>query len=229
MMEFSDNGLGAWEDNAEFWDEQMGDDSNYFHCEIVRPNVEKLLLIDKDELVLDVACGNGNFSQRMAKIGARVVAFDYSKKMIELAIKRRFDVLDRVDFRICDATNKTQLLALKQEKPYTKAVANMAIMDISSLMPLFSAVFEMLESNGIFVFATHHPCFSFENEDYFTNCINKGVAIEGQPTLQNYYHRTLSDILNAAIDAGFVIDGFFEDSFLGEKTPVIITVRLRKL
>lgn len=66
----------------------MGDESNYFHCDIVRPNVEKLLEINKNDLVLDIACGNGNFSERMAKQGATVVAFDYSSKMIELAIKR---------------------------------------------------------------------------------------------------------------------------------------------
>ncbi|MFI3202519.1 MAG: class I SAM-dependent methyltransferase, partial [Eubacteriales bacterium] len=77
-MDFKDNGLTAWEENAEFWDEQMGDNSNYFHCDIVRPNVEKLLGINETDLVLDVACGNGNFSQRMAKQGATVVAFDYT-------------------------------------------------------------------------------------------------------------------------------------------------------
>ncbi len=77
-MDFTDNGLNAWETNAEFWDDQMGDESNYFHCNIVRPNVEKLLEINEDDFVLDIACGNGNFSQRMAKQGAKVVAFDYN-------------------------------------------------------------------------------------------------------------------------------------------------------
>ncbi len=228
-MDFKDNGLTAWEENAEFWDEQMGDESNYFHRDIVRPNVEKLLKINNNDLVLDIACGNGNFSQRMARQGARVVAFDYSNKMIELAIKRRREVLDKVEFKVCDATNYDMLIKLKKDKPFTKAVANMAIMDISEIKPLFKAVYDMLDSGGVFVFATHHPCFTYENKDYFTSCINKGVAIEGQPMLQNYYHRSIGDIFNLAFETGFVLDGFYETPFKGENVPIIMTVRLCKL
>jgi len=71
---------GRWEKNAEFWDDYMGDDSNSFHREIVGPDTEKLLSIEKYDLVLDIACGNGNFSKRLAELGAKVVAFDYSSK-----------------------------------------------------------------------------------------------------------------------------------------------------
>lgn len=226
--DFEDNGLAAWEENAAFWDEQMGNESNFFHRNIVRPNVEKLLNIRENDLILDIACGNGNFSERMAEQGANVVAFDYSVTMIKLATKRRQSVLDKVEFYVCDATNYDEMLKLKKEKPFNKAVANMAIMDISKITPLFRAVYDMLEQNGIFVFATHHPCFTYENGDYFTSCINKGVAIEGQPSVQNYYHRSLSDIFNTAFDAGFILDGFYEVPFEDEKTPIIMTVRLCK-
>ena len=227
-MDFKDNGLTAWEENAEFWDEKMGNQSNFFHRDIVRPNVDKLLNINENDFVLDIACGNGNYSERMAKQGARVVAFDYSRKMIEFAIKRRQSVLDKVDFYVCDATKYDALLKLKQERSFSKAVANMAIMDISEIKPLFKAVYDMLEDNGIFVFATHHPCFTYENEDYFTSCINKGVAIEGQPVLQNYYHRSITDIFNLAFETGFIVDGFYETSFADKKVPIIMTVRLRR-
>ncbi len=228
-MDFKDNGLTAWQKNAEFWDEQMGHESNFFHRDIVRPNVEKLLQIDENDLVLDIACGNGNFSHRMAKQGARVIAFDYSPKMIELAIKRRADVLDRVDFRVCDATDYDMLMDMKGEKPFTKAVCNMAIMDISEITPLFKAVYDMLAQDGIFVFATHHPCFTYENEDYFKSCINKGVAIEGQPMLQNYYHRSIGDIFKVAFKTGFVLDGFYEVPFDEENIPIVMTVRMRRI
>ncbi len=227
-MDFKDNGLSAWEDNAEFWDGQMGDESNYFHRDIVRPSVDKLLCIHKGDLVLDIACGNGNYSEYMAQKGASVVAFDYSPKMVELAKKRRHSVLDRVNFHVCDATNYDALMELQQEQPFSKAVANMAIMDISQITPLFTAVYKMLDVGGIFVFATHHPCFTYENDDYFTSCVNKGIAIEGQPSLQNYYHRSISDIFNLAFATGFCVDGFYEIPFGGDKTPIIMTIRLRK-
>ena len=228
-MKMERNGLLAWEKNAEFWDECMGDESNFFHCDIVRPGVEKLLDIKKGDFVLDIACGNGNFSARIAQQGVSVVAFDYSPKMIELAKKRREEYFDYIDFMVCDATNYNQLIELKRDKPFNKAVANMAIMDIEDIDPLFKAVSDVLCDNGIFVFATHHPCFTYPQSDYFTSSIDKGVAIEGQPLLQNYYHRSIGKIFNIAFKNGFVLDGFFEVPFEGDKTPIVMIVRLRKL
>ncbi len=228
MKDTNIESLNAWETNAEFWDNQMGDESNSFHREIVRPHTEELLDIKIDDFVLDIACGNGNFSKRLAEQGAKVVAFDYSSKMIELAKIRRADILDKVIFKVCDATEYNQLINLRQKNPFTKAVANMAIMDISDIEPLFQAVFDMLCENGIFVFATHHPCFTYPDKDYFTSCVYKGVAIEGQPVLQSYYHRSIQDIFHLAFSCGFILDGFYEVPFQDEETPIIMIVRLKK-
>ena len=76
-----------WEKNAQFWDNAMGDESNEFHREVVRPKVTELLSPNPADYILDIACGNGNYSSYLAQRGASVVAFDYSKKMIELAIQ----------------------------------------------------------------------------------------------------------------------------------------------
>ena len=76
-----------WETNADFWDERMGELSNRFHREIVRPSTEVLLDINEGENILDIACGNGNFSKRLVDLGARVTAFDYSANLIENAKK----------------------------------------------------------------------------------------------------------------------------------------------
>lgn len=229
MNETNEESLEAWETNAEYWDDYMGDNSNSFHCDVVRPFTEKLLGVLPNDFVLDIACGNGNFSAWLADRGAYVTAFDYSPKMICLAKKRRHDVLDKVDFRVCDATKIDELLALKGVKPFTKAVANMAVMDISDINPLFNAVYELLDNNGIFVFSTHHPCFSYPEGDYFTEAVTKGIAIDGQPMEQNYYHRTLEYIFNIFFESGFVLDALHEIPYDDEREPVIIICRVKKL
>ena len=58
-----------WDQNATFWDEYIGE-GNHFHNQLIRPTVERLLAIKPGEVVLDVACGNGNFSRRLATLGA---------------------------------------------------------------------------------------------------------------------------------------------------------------
>ena len=123
-----------WEKNAGFWDDYMGDDSNSFHREIIKPDTEKLS-IKKDDLVLDIACGNGNFSKRLAELGTRVVAFDYSSKMIKRAKKRCAEYKDRISFLVLDATDYNALVSLGTET-FDKAVANMALMDIATIDPL---------------------------------------------------------------------------------------------
>ncbi|MFH0967792.1 MAG: class I SAM-dependent methyltransferase [Methanobacteriota archaeon] len=214
--------------NADYWDARMGDHSNFFHCNVVRPRTEQLLDIQTGDLVLDIACGTGNFSQRLVERGADVIAFDYSEKMIAHAKKRRSAYLNKIHFQTCDATNNEQVLMLRQSRPFDKAVANMAIMDISAINPLLLAVSEMLKPGGIFVFSTHHPCFVKPEGIYITAGIHEGEGIFGQPVLQMYYHRSLQDLCGQCFHAGFVIDGFYEERDDDTEHPVIVIIRLRK-
>ena len=55
--------------------------------------------------MLDVACGNGNFARRMAELGADVVGFDVSEKMIERAKARGSDGPGRTEYRVIDASD----------------------------------------------------------------------------------------------------------------------------
>ena len=57
-----------------------------------------------------------------------------------------------------------------------------------------------------------------------------GIAIEGQPEEQIYYHRSIQDIFNLCFRAGFVIDGFYEECFKNNKEiPMVMIVRLKKV
>lgn len=224
-----------WEQNADYWDERMGEDSNRFHRQLVRPDTERLLAVQPGDKVLDIACGNGNFSKRLAELGAKVTAFDYSSKMIEHARKRCRDFLGCIDFRIIDATDYNQIMSLKENGPFTKAVSNMAVMDIADINPLLQAVYGLLQPGGAFVFSTSHPCFMtpgmrklVESEDidreivtrsglqlfeYITPRDYQGIALVNQPVTQFYYHRPLSLLLNLCFEAGFALDGFAEPVF----------------
>lgn len=250
----TDESKKRWETNADFWDERMGEHSNRFHREIVRPSTELLLDVNEGEKILDIACGNGNFSKRLAELGARVTAFDYSANLIENAKKRCASYLDKIEFKVKDATNYNELVELGCES-FDKAVANMALMDIADINPLFNAVYSMLKPNGIFVFSIMHPCFQSpkmrkitETEDigskvetrsaiqifnYITPQCYEGNAIKGQPVPQLYYHRSLSEILEQSFNAGFVVSGIKEPVFSADKSewmeiPPVIIIRLQK-
>ena len=127
-----------WNTNAEFWDARMGE-GNRHHKELIAPAQERLLALEKDELVLNVACGNGQFARRMVELGARVVATDPSERLIELAKARTTENADRIDYRVVDATDAEELMALGKGR-FDAAVCGMAIMDMPKIEPLLSAL-----------------------------------------------------------------------------------------
>lgn len=126
-----------WEENAEYWDDYMGEASNRYHRELIRPYTEELLKVEEGQIVLDIGCGNGNFSRRLAELGASVVAFDFSRKMIERAQIRSINYLHKIEFQVMDATEEKALLELGTER-FDRAVANMALMDMAELKPLLN-------------------------------------------------------------------------------------------
>ena len=102
---------------------------------MVRPKVTELLNPNSSDYILDIACGNGNYSAYLAEKGISVVAFDYSDRMIELARRRQTKYVDKIEFCVADATVKESPNGIKKNRQFTKAVSNMAIMDITDIKP----------------------------------------------------------------------------------------------
>lgn len=114
-----------------------------------------MLNVQAGESVLDIACGNGQFSRRLAELGATVVASDFSPKLIELAKRRPSEHAEHISFSVADATDEAQLMALagSEGRQFDAAVCCNAIMDMPVIEPLFRAVSKLLKPDGRFVFS----------------------------------------------------------------------------
>jgi SAM-dependent methyltransferase len=222
-----------WNNNADFWDQRMGE-GNAFHKTLIEPTQERLLNVRPGQRILDIACGNGQFARRLVQLGACVLGVDISERMIERARARTVKPSDRIEFRVMDCTRSDALKNLR-EKQFDAAVCTMAVMDMSAIEPLFGAVARLLKAAGCLVFSVCHPCFNSgrvmqvrEQEDVEGRMVNrysvrvsryihplthKGVAMIGQPDAQYYFHRPLSLLFNPAFAAGFVLDGIEEPVF----------------
>lgn len=223
-----------WNQNAAFWDEKMSDEGNDFQRILVGPGAERLLNLQAGELVLEVGCGNGVFARRMAQLGARVIATDFSEQFLERAKARVTEHADRIEYRYLDATDRDQLLALG-DKSFDAIVSNMVIMDMANIEPLMQAIPALLKPRGRFVFALMHPCFNTtgtflmaEEEginggfatkyaikvvQYLDQQPQKGTGIVGQPSTHYYFHRPLNELLGICFGAGLVMDGIDEPAF----------------
>ena len=147
-----------WNQNALFWDERMGE-GNSFHKTLIEPTQERLLNVCAGQRILDLACGNGQFSRRLVSLGACVLGVDISERMIERARARTTEPDDRVEFRIVDCTRADALISLGV-KQFDAAVCTMALMDMAAIQPLFTALAKLLKAGGCLVFSVLHPCFN---------------------------------------------------------------------
>lgn len=222
----------AWEANAEIWDVRMGDEGNDFFNVLCWPSIASLLGVDSGQHVLDIACGNGLTSRRLAALGAHVTAFDFSANLIEKA-KARPNYHSLITYHVIDATDEQQLLSLGHQK-YDSALSNMALFDMADIETLFQVLPKLLKPNGIFVFSLTHPCFNnassmhtmeeFDDGEiktiysvkisrYMSSYHATGLALRNQPKPQMYFERPLHYYLNLGFQNGFVLDGFEERAF----------------
>jgi 2-polyprenyl-3-methyl-5-hydroxy-6-metoxy-1,4-benzoquinol methylase len=230
----------AWNQNAAFWDERMGEGNDFVEV-LIWPATERLLALQPGERVLDIACGNGLSSRRLAAMGAEVVAFDFSEEMIAHARHRTMKSrlceaggADHIQYLVLDATDQAGLLSLG-EGEFDAAVCNMALFDIAEIRPLFRALARLLRLGGRFVFSVLHPCFNSphmahvaEMQDvegeiktvysvkvfgYMSPTVTHAVAMRDQPQPQLLFHRPLQVLLGAGFETGLVLDGLEERAF----------------
>lgn len=232
----------AWNANAGLWDARMGADGNDFFNVLCWPTLASFLNIAPGARILDLACGNGLTSRRLAALGAQVTAFDFSSNLITLAKSRSTlhappstQYASPISYLVLDATDESQLLAsLSPRAPFDAALSNMALFDMPEIVPLFRVLPKLLKPNGVFVFSLMHPAFNNpsaalmaeEWDDgelhtryavkvprYMTAFTSKGLALRSQPQPQLYFHRPLQEYLNLAFQNGFILDGFAERAF----------------
>ena len=221
-----------WDSKAEFWDDRMGE-GNLFQLVLIGPAAERLLELRSGERVLDIACGNGVFARRLASLGARVTATDFSPRFLELA-RARSQPGQEIDYRLADATNEDELVALGEGR-FDAIVCNMALMDMPVIDPLFRATRRLLRPVGRMVFAVPHPAFnsnatthvmeledragelvewrSIKLRDYLHVPPGKGAGMPDEPAPHWYFHRPLAELLGACFAAGLVIDDLEEPAF----------------
>ncbi len=102
-------------------------EGNDFFRTLIWPPTERLLGPVAGKKVLDVACGNGVSSRRLAAMGARVIAFDFAERMIERAGGReKFAGL----VNGCSTSGRAKTMRLG-EREFDAAVCNMALFDDS--------------------------------------------------------------------------------------------------
>lgn len=235
-----------WEQIADIWDRGIGETGDVRHEFVVNPVVFEFLGNLKGKIVLDAGCGNGYLSRRMAKTAKKVIAVDFTEKLI-LHAKWRSSGFRNIEYRV----ENIERLSLKSDLVDT-TLCNMVLMDLEHLGIAVSEIARVTRKNGLIVIGTQHPCFENAHNAYplkdekggevgrvVTDYFSSGLVVdkyEGFP----HYHWLMSQYLNAFAKNRLCIEEVREPSnkevlkermteLIRNHTPMFIIFKLRKL
>jgi ubiquinone/menaquinone biosynthesis C-methylase UbiE len=230
----------GWEELAAWYDERQGDDGDLWHRTLIDPALFRVLGPVDGEAILDLACGNGYISRRLAREGSRVTAVDLSAPMIERARQREERQPLGITYHLGDAAR----LDMLSDASFDTVVCNMALMDIPDAQAAVNEAARVLRPHGRFVVSLEHPCFTPVNASAWdVEVVNYTVTVWrkvrryrelfddwvpwrlASDTFQRTrsYHRPLSWYFSALRAAGLAVVALEEpeptDEFLASESP----------
>ena len=108
-----------------------------------------------DKTILDLGCGSGYLSRRLARQGGRLTADDSSLRMIENARSHDPENSLHIAYLHCDV-RKMDTLA---RESFDLVFANMSLMDMEDAEGAIRETSRVLKKGGRFVASISHPCF----------------------------------------------------------------------
>ncbi len=184
--------------------------------------------------VLDLYCGAGYLSRRLATMGANVTAVDTSDRLIGIAgeVDRREE--HGIRYAVAEPTD----LSVIEDSVFDDIVCNMGLMVTRDLSGTVAELARLVKLGGRFIFSVLHPCFSMPDscwipdedgrllyktvDNYFGEAwhlaeVGPGVRGDGAKVK----HRTLSAYVNALSARGFNVRRLAEP----RPSPDIIAVK----
>lgn len=246
-----------WRELAEEYDRQQGDTGDLWHRTYLDPALFETLGDVAGLRVLDLACGNGHNTRRLARMGAEVIGVDISEALI--ARNRAREERDGlgVQYYTADAAHLDMLAA----GMFDLVVCQMALMDIPDAAGAMREVARVLRAKGRFVALLLHPCFNVPEASAWvwermgpTTTVWRKVRryreafegnihwrVDGKLIFIRSYHRPLSWYVGALRAAGLVVTALEEpkptEAFLAEREdgawiseiPLVCLIEARKV
>jgi SAM-dependent methyltransferase len=165
-----------WAEVADWYDKLVGDDGSDYHQHVVIPGIIRMLDLheksktknEKSKItphptLLDLACGQGVVSRKLAALGCTVIGLDAAAPLIEAADRR--NEVDRLPIRyaVADATK----LLDDAGKPTVDIAPDsldaitliLAIQNITPLSPVWQGCRTLLKPGGSLIIVMMHPAF----------------------------------------------------------------------
>ncbi|MCE5315638.1 MAG: class I SAM-dependent methyltransferase [Armatimonadota bacterium] len=212
----------------------VGESGGDVQRHIVAPAMLEVIGPVVGKQILELSCGAGYLSRRLAALGADVTAVDRSERLIGIA----GEINDREDEGIKYAVAESTDLSVIEDSTFDDVVCNMGMMMTHDLAGTVAELARLVKLGGRFIFSVLHPCFSMPDacwvrdidgrqlyeavDNYFTESWwPSELAASIRSGQRKIKHRTLSRYINALGARGFTVRRIVEP----RPTPEILALK----
>lgn len=142
----------SWGKVANWYDSLLEKDNDSFQQKVILPNLVRSMNLGKNQVVLDLACGQGFFSRVFGQSGAKVIASDISPELIKIAKQHEarnveYHVSPADDIRFCT------------DKSVDAITIVLALQNIKNVDGVFKECARVLKDKGGMFLVLNHPAF----------------------------------------------------------------------
>jgi ubiquinone/menaquinone biosynthesis C-methylase UbiE len=144
----------SWQKVSSWYDSIVSDQGHYYHQKIVLPGVLRLLGLQKNNALLDLACGQGILARAIPP-NISYVGIDAAKSLIAKA-KSYSAPQKNHSYYVGDITKP---LPLPKEALFSHAAIVLAIQNLADPENALRSLRPHLQPGGKLVIVLNHPCF----------------------------------------------------------------------
>ncbi len=198
----------------------------------------------RDKRVLELGCGDGSNAVVMARAGAKVIAIDASRTMLDIAEAHAIESKTKVEFHQGDLSELAWLRAESVEFALSVGV----LAEVEDLDRALRQIHRVLRVGSMFVFTHAHPAGLSCRNDYEAPGalplgsleVRRSYFDEAPLTITEfdesfrYHQRTISTLFSTLGRAGFSVDTLLEPEPIertstGPVVPNSVVIRAKKL
>lgn len=220
----------SWGGVAKWYNRHLEKEDDTYHTKVIFPNVLRLLKDMQGKKVLDMACGQGIFAERLRDVGAFVTGVDIGKDLITIAKKNSESIEKKGTHKVVYHVGSAENLDMLKDKSFDIVICILALQNIENLGKTIGEASRVLVEGGTFIFIINHPSFRNPKQSYWgfnhessvqyrrvdEYMSERGVEIDMHPGSTTFkkmtksFHRPLQGYLKSLFKAGFVMSHFEE-------------------
>lgn len=140
----------SWGKVAHWYSNLLEKDEDSYQRRLILPNLTRLLEVKKGEIIVDLACGQGFFARKFAKLGAKVIGVDISRELINIAKQDK-----SVEYHVSQADK----LDFLKDGSVDKIVIILSLQNIENVNEVIKEVSRVLKPKGKLFAVLNHPAF----------------------------------------------------------------------